>query len=208
MKSMNWIEFKNEFLKLGCFEVNQVFAWRPDFSRDNLVRWTRRGYLVKLRKGLYAFPEFRNVEGAAAYFAGRMYRPSYVSLHTALSFYGAIPEAIVQITSVTSLKTASFRNAFGEFSFKSVRENLMFGYAPKPVGEGLFAPFATLEKALVDLLYLYPAYNSETELLELRLDEDVLHGRVDRNLLSDYLDRIGSSALGRRFGLLRQAYGI
>jgi hypothetical protein len=52
-------------------------------------------------------------------------------LHTALAFYGIIPEAVVQVTSVTSLKTASFRNEFGEYSYKNVKENLMFGYELK-----------------------------------------------------------------------------
>jgi len=205
---MNWNEFRGHFHSLGCFEYNQVFAWRPDFSPDNLVRWTRRGYLVRLRKGMYAFPEFRSVDGAAAYCAGRMYRPSYVSLHSALAFYGAIPEAVVQITSVTALKTASFKNAFGDFSYKSVREDLMFGYAPRPIGGGLFAAYASLEKALLDLLYLYPACQSEAELVELRLDEDVLRHSVEWPLLEAALARIGSKALDRRVNLLRKAYGL
>jgi predicted transcriptional regulator of viral defense system len=205
---MNWNDFRSHFHTLGCFEVNQVFAWKPDFSRDNLVRWTRRGYLVKLRKGMYAFPEFRSVDGAAAAFAGRMYRPSYISLHSALAFYGAIPEAVVQITSVTSLKTASFKNAFGEFSYKSVRGELMFGYAPRAVGGGLFASCASLEKALVDLLYLYPAYRSESDFVDLRLDEEVLRRIVDWRLIDAALVKVGSKALDRRFNLLRKAYGL
>lgn len=35
--------------------------------------------------------------------------------------------------------------------------------------------FASSEKALLDLLYLYPFYDNEQELEELRLDEDYLH---------------------------------
>jgi len=158
---MNWISFKNEFSQFWCFDTNQVYACHPDFDRNNLARWTKNGYLIHLRKSMYAFAECKSCEGAAAYFAGRMYKPSYISLHTALSFYGMIPEAVLQVTSVTSLKTSSFRNAFGEFSYKSVREGMMFGYEPREAGDSLFAQYATPEKALVDLLYLYPSYNTE-----------------------------------------------
>jgi predicted transcriptional regulator of viral defense system len=205
---MNWQAFRTAFFPLGCVELNQILAWSPGFDRNNLHRWSRKGYLVRLRRGMYAFPEFKRVAGAAASFAGRMYRPSYISLHTALSNYGLIPEAIVQITSVTTLKTAAFKNNFGEFSYKSVRCDLMFGYAPRAVGEGLFALQATIEKALVDLLYLYPSYDTEAELAELRLDEHLLRHDVDWKLLGDYLGRVGSLALASRFKRLRKAYGL
>ena len=204
---MNWLTFKNEFSPFWCFDTNQVYARHPDFDRNNLVRWTKNGYLVRLRKCMYAFAECRS-EGAAAYFAGRMYKPSYISLHTALSFYGMIPEAVVQITSVTSLRTASFRNAFGEFSYKSVREGMMFGYEPREAGDSLFAQIATPEKALVDLLYLYPSYNSENEIMELRLDEGFLHTDLDATRLDAFISRARSSALEKRFGILRKAYRI
>ena len=77
-----------------------------------------------MRRGFYAFPDYRSKPDIAASFAGRMYKPSYISLHSALSFYGLIPESVVQITSVTFFKTAAFTNAFGEYSYKSVREDL------------------------------------------------------------------------------------
>jgi len=40
----------------------------------------------------------------ASFDKNKMYSPSYVSLHSALAFYGIIPEAIVQTTAVSSLK--------------------------------------------------------------------------------------------------------
>ena len=46
---------------------------------------------------------------------------------------GVVPESVVQFTSVTSLKTASFKNDFGEFSYRSVKPQLMFGVAVRTV---------------------------------------------------------------------------
>ncbi len=63
-----------------------------------------------------------------------------------------IPEAVLQITSVTSLKTAGFSNDFGDYSYKSVKEDLMFGYNLKPFADGRTLQLArTLNVPLTDL---------------------------------------------------------
>ncbi len=165
-------------------------------------------YLIRLRQGYFAFSEYKNKPDFSLYFANRIYRPSYISLHTALSFYEMIPEAVVQITSVTSLKTASFANDFGEYAYKNVKENLMFGYELKPMADNRTIQFATPEKALLDLLYLYPFYNNEQELEELRLDEDYLHDDLNRDLLMDYCARFQSKALDHRVKLLLKTYDL
>lgn len=99
---------------LGCFNIHQVYAWKPGFDRNNIVRWTKVGQLIRLRQGFYTFPEYKQKPDFTLYFANRIYLPSYVSLHTALAFYGLIPEAVVQVTSVTSLKITSLSNDFGD----------------------------------------------------------------------------------------------
>jgi hypothetical protein len=111
---MNYLEFKNKMFDLGCFNIHQVYAWEPGFDRNSFVRWANKGLLIRLRQGYYSFPEYKSKPDFGLYFANRIYRPSYVSLHTALAFYGIIPEAVVQITSITTLKTVSFNNDFGE----------------------------------------------------------------------------------------------
>ena len=205
---MNWIEFKNNMFELACFSINQVYAWQPGFDRNNFVNWTRKGYLVRLRQGVYAFPEYISEPGMAAYFAGKIYSPSYISLHSALSFYGLIPESVFQITSVTSLKTASFKNPFGEYSYKSIRENLMFGYLPLPLANGRTTMYATREKALLDLLYLYPFYKTEQALADLRLDEDILHDEFDITEWESLGARFNCKALEKRMNTLRKVYDL
>ncbi len=205
---MNYLEFRNKMFDLGCFSSHQVYAWQPNFDRNNFVRWTRKGLLVRLRQGYYTFPEYKSKPDFALYFANRIYRPSYVSLHTALAFYGMIPEAVVQITSVTTLKTADFRNDFGEFAYKNIRENLMFGYDLKPIADGRTLQLATPEKALLDLLYLYPFYNSQTDFEELRLDEDFMQDDFDIKRMEEYLAQFKNKALEKRVKLLINAYGL
>ncbi|MEI6139120.1 MAG: hypothetical protein WCP85_07640 [Mariniphaga sp.] len=205
---MNFIEFKNRMFDLGCFNIHQVYAWMPGFDRNNFVRWTRKGYIIRLRQGYYTFPEYKGKPDFAMYFANRIYRPSYISLHSALSFYGIIPEAVVQITSVTTLKTASFTNEFGEYSYKSISADLMFGYNLKPLADGRTLQIAKPEKALLDLLYIYPFYASEKDFEELRLDEDFLLDELDRNLLNEYLLKYENKALENRVKLLLNTYSL
>ncbi len=205
---MDFLTFRERMFPMGCFNINQVLLWEKDFDRNNLTRWCRKGLLVKLRNEYYAFPELRQVPDASRYVANRIYTPSYISLHSALAFYGMIPEEVVQITSVTTLKTAKFENAFGTFHYQNVKTPLYFGYEIKTMQNGRGLLFATPEKALLDLLYLNPFYKTEQDMEELRLDEDYMQSEFNRERLDDYLSRIGSKALDQRVSLLSKVYGI
>lgn len=67
---------------------------------------------------------------------------------------------------------------------------------------------ATPEKAILDLLYLYPFYNSREELQQLRLDEVMLDETFDKELYFTFLERIKSRAVEKRAKLLLQVYNI
>lgn len=204
---MTFLEFRDRFYDIGCFTTNQVYAWYPAFDKNNLTRWTKQKLLLKLRQGYYAFPEYLGKPNFALYISNRIYKPSYVSLHTALAFYGIIPEAVTQITAVSSLKTEGFENAFGTFSYQKVRENLIFGYELKPLGERSIQ-FATPEKAILDLLYLYPFYNTEQEMEDLRLDEDFMGNELNVERLTEYATQFRNNALDKRVKLMMKTYGL
>lgn len=204
---MNYLEFRDEFFEVGCFNTHQVYAAHPDFDKNNLTRWTRQRLLIKLRQGYYAFPEYLRQRDFSLYISNRIYKPSYISLHTALAFYGIIPEAVVQITAVSSLKTAEFENEFGMYSYKKMREDLIFGYEPKPFGDRTIQ-FATPEKALLDLLYLYPFYNTPEEVEELRLDESYMHEDLNLVRLAEYAGQFGGKALDKRVKIMMNTYGL
>ncbi len=188
----------------------------PTFDRNNLTRWTKKGLLIRLRQEWYAFPEALQRPDFARFIAGRIYRPSYVSLHTALSIYGMIPEAVTSITSVSTLKTARFENAFGQYAYQNVKPELFFGYKPVMMPAAMAtvnAPqqawmLALPEKALLDLLYLYPFYDNETELEQLRLDEDFMTEELNLEHLSEYQQKIGSKALDTRINKLLKIYNL
>ena len=206
--NISYLDFRDFFSPLGCFSTHQVKTWNAEFDRNNLGRWVQQGKLIRLRQGYYTFPSFKENGDAPFYFANKIYAPSYVSLQSALSFYGMIPEGVVHITSVTARKTASFHNPFGEYSYRSVKPQLMFGYTSEK--SNLTNTWSILlalpEKALLDLLYLNPQYNSEKDMQELRLDIDFMQEELDVARLDEYLDRFGSKVLETRVARLKGVY--
>jgi predicted transcriptional regulator of viral defense system len=205
---MRYLSFRQKMFPLVCFSTHQVLALEPDFDGNNLTRWVQQGWLIRLRQGWYTFPEYSSHPDYSLWFANRIYAPSYISLHTALSFYGMIPEAVVRINSVTSLKTASFRNPAGEYTYQTIRENLMFGYDLKPMADGHHLRMASPEKALLDLLYLYPEYNTPEAMEGLRLDEDFLAHELNKELFREVLKRMDTQALAKRVQLLSHIYPL
>jgi predicted transcriptional regulator of viral defense system len=199
---MNFLVFRKNFFELACFTPGQVYAWMPDFDRNNLVRWVKQGWLIKLRNGYYSFPEYIEVPGFVYYAANRMYRPSYISLHSALGFYNMIPESAVHVTSVTSLKTMEFSNRLGNYTYKTIKPEFMFGYEKKSFYKNQVLLMANPEKAIVDLLYLNPFYDSENDLESLRLDEDFMSDHFDFTRMQDYVSRFSQKALEKRMNLL------
>ena len=91
-----------------------------------------------------------------------------------------------------------------------------FGYKPvtlPPATSAVGTPVQTWllahpEKALLDLLYLYPFYDSEAELEQLRLDEYFMTEELDTYRLTEYLSKIGCRALDSRVKKLLKIYGI
>ncbi len=213
---VSYLDFQKRLLPKGCFSIYQARCIFPTFDRNSLKRWTDKGLLVKLRQGWYAFPEMIQRPDFARYVACHIYRPSYISLHTALSIYGMIPEAVTSITSVTTLKTTQFENNFGQYVYQSVKPSLFFGYKPVEVPTGttiigepkLTWMLAFPEKALLDLLYLYPFYNTEQELEELRLDDYFMANELDTERLTEYQQAIGHTALNNRVSKLLKIHGL
>ena len=204
-RNMLFLDFKEKIYELICFSVHQIYNWQPDFNSNNLTRWIEKGYIVKLRNGFYSFPEFVDVAGVNLYIANRIYKPSYISLHYALNYYGIIPESVVIITSVSSLKTTTFKNSFGTFSYQSIKPALLFGYDER-LFQNIVVKFASPEKAILDLLYLYPFYSSEKDMEQLRFDSSVLENSISHETLHNYLDQFKNKSLENRINLLMKVY--
>ncbi|MHB9003554.1 MAG: type IV toxin-antitoxin system AbiEi family antitoxin domain-containing protein [Coriobacteriia bacterium] len=148
-----------------------------DLGRQ-LSRWVANGRLVQLRRGVYALPDtYRARRPNPFEVANLLERPSYVSLESALSHHGVIPEAVFVTTSVTTARAGEFETALGRYAYRHVAPAFFWGYAAESVGSTeVFV--ARPEKALLDLVYLRPRADQSAFLQELRLDTDRLNQRV------------------------------
>jgi len=170
----------------------------PIFSRNDLLfsgfkildyqlsLWVKKGYLVRLKNGLYGYRrDMDKIQGEEIAF--RLYQPSYLSLESALGWYGFIPEIVHGFTSVTSRVTRSLENPFGRFIYRHVKKELFWGYVEM---KGQHGPYllAEPEKALLDYLYLNLGYiNTEADFESIRLNREEIAETLDRDKFMAYL---------------------
>jgi predicted transcriptional regulator of viral defense system len=200
-------KFRKYFIEQNCFTVNQIRLVFPNFDVKNLTRWQNQAYILKLKNGLYTFPEHVDKPSIVLYFANRIYNPSYISLQYALNYYGVIPEFTPDITSISTLKTNRVTNSLGNFDYKHVKTSLFFGYEIKKA-DGFEVLFASIEKAIVDFFYLFPEYNNETEILNLRFDEEILKKSLRVKVLDQYAQKTENKQLIKRIQIMKKTYGL
>ena len=80
-------------------------------SADKKVVWLEKnGYIIRLKRGLYVVnPEHSGKMLSSELIANHLYAPSYISMLTALRYYGLIPEAVYTHQSMTVKHSRSFQ---------------------------------------------------------------------------------------------------
>jgi predicted transcriptional regulator of viral defense system len=148
----------------------------PADVRRQLARWEAAGKIVQLRRNVYALAEpWRRVRPHPFVIANQLHAPSYVSLQSALSYHGMIPEAVPVTTSVTTGRPADFRTPLGRYLFRHVHAEVFFGYSRVSVLDDQEAFIADPAKALLDLVYLTPGGDAQEHLQSLRLGLEALN---------------------------------
>jgi predicted transcriptional regulator of viral defense system len=135
-----------------------------------LSRWTSAGRIYQLRRGLYTLaPPYQRVRPHPFLVANHLSRGSYVSLQSALAYFGLIPETVLSITSVTPGRTEHLETPLGRYDFRHLQADMLFGYRRMDLGGRQSAHLSQPAKALLDLVYLQAGGGSEEYLDSLRL---------------------------------------
>ncbi len=215
---MNYLEFQIKMEPFKVFSVTDIEKMFPGFAWINLIKWQRKGYLKKIRREWYCFDSGQPFENRAWLAANLIYRPSYISIQTALAFYGLISETVFTITSVTVKKTNIFETPLGVFSYNKLKSGLFgFGHTISdysltsesvPGNPGRKILIAEPEKAILDFFYLYPQYKTEQDMNHLRFDHDTLISILDLSRFSDYLNRFDCKALTSRIHNFMKVYPL
>ncbi len=85
---------------------------------DKIGALVEKGYLVKLRRGLYATTHLvKNTASEPFLISNHLYGPSHVSLDSALFHWGLIPERVYEVTAVTNKLSKKYSTENGVFSY-------------------------------------------------------------------------------------------
>jgi len=156
-----------------------------DFQRpnDKIHELTKAGFLEPVKKGLYILgSKLSNTTPEPFLVANQIYGPSYVSIDSALSFYGMIPEKVYGISSVTTKPSKNFENSMGAFSYTRLSPAYYpLGIVHLEISSQQNVLIASREKALLDKiitskgLQLRSKKNVQEYLIEnLRIDISIL----------------------------------
>lgn len=197
--------------------VLPVFTVRFLAAGENLAqirlqinRWVKDGKIIRLHKGLYTLAEpYKKVTSEPFCIANSLKQASYVSLHSALSWYAMIPEFVPAVTSITTGRPQTIETPLGRFEFRHVSKKYFWGYQQVELKFGQTAFIACPEKALLDLVYLTPGGDEIAFIEELRLQN---FEQIDKTVLREFVERFQSPKLNRALGnierILDQSEGI
>ena len=180
---MNWTNFYNliknqhPVLALEDFKI----LTQNKISNIQLSRWVTKKLLMKLRRGVYILPENININPFIL--ANKIFEPSYISLESALYYYGLIPDIVTAVTSVTAKKTSRLEFDNKLFIYQKIKSDVFLGYQEiKDVKWGFL--IALPEKAILDYFYLHKSeLKSKDAWDELRINSEIYMKKIKKSKL-------------------------
>lgn len=194
---MRFLDVRNQLRDATMFSLLDLRKIESGFDRRRLVEWQKKGYIKKIIRNFYVFSDQEITEPALFVIANHIYSPSYISFEMGLTHYHLIPESVYGITSATTKKTTTFHTSVGDFIYRSLKPELMFGYTPIPYQKQHYL-LAEMEKALLDYFYLNPTLLGDDDFAGLRINRQELLAKINQEKLEKYLAVFDSPALKKR----------
>lgn len=179
-------------------EIRQISTDSETQLKNQLSQWTKQGKLERLRRGKYLLgSQYRKFTPSTYYISNYLYRPSYVSLETALQYYDIIPEAVAPVLAVTPKHGRQWANALGRFEYRSIKQDHFWGYRENtikniPTQNRFF--IAEPEKAILDLIYFRNGEWTRERISETRFQS---FQNLDQKKLHKYATRFDSPRIER-----------
>ena len=188
----------------GLFDetvIRNLLADRSEPARKALVhRAAAAGEIIRLKPGLFLLaPEFRKTHPHPFIIAATLHFPSHVSLESALAHHGLIPEAVFQVSSVTSSRSRTFKTPVGVFSFVRVpATNPRAGVLALKIDGRNWAFVATPLRAVADLVYTRKDVNWEKDGLAFLTDSMRMEREDLEKMAWEGLNEVCESLRSRR----------
>jgi len=194
---MQFLQLKESLRDFTIFSLRDARKIDLRFHRRRLNEWQDKGYIRKVIRGYYVFSDLKLDENVFFDIANKIYKPSYISLEMALSYYHLIPESVYKVTSVSTRRTYAFKTSLAEFNYRTVKPQLFFGYTILRYNGKSFK-IACVEKAILDYFYFNNNLRSISDFRSLRINKDMFFEQVDKDRLYEMLERVKQHRLERR----------
>jgi len=155
--------------------VLETFFPRIKRGNQKIRLLVRDKQIFRLKKGLYVCnPEVTGKILSTELIANHLCAPSYVSMSSALRYYGLIPEAVYTMQSMTLKHARSFDTPLGRFEYRYISKEAFSVGLTSIRKEGFAFVMATPEKALCDLIANSAKVNLRyVKDVEIYLEEDI-----------------------------------
>ena len=157
------------------------------FPQNKLAALEKSGAIIRVKKNLYVVAQGLISRELVA---NHLYGPSYLSLQSALAYYGMIPERVYSVLSMTLKRSKTYRTPLGEFSYQTVNASYFhLGSNQEPVAQSYTFLLASPTKAICDMIVGTPNLRIQSVsalrdylFADMRLDFD-LEQLLDRELV-------------------------
>ncbi len=143
---------KIEKLFFSSSDISKAFGISTESARVAAHRYIRSGILVRIKPNIFVIAEkWKNFSTENLFEAANLMQvPSYISLTTALEYYGLTTQIQRNFIESISIRRTFSKEINGKtFRFSKIYEELYFAFEKR---EGFY--IALPEKALLDSLYL------------------------------------------------------
>ena len=194
---MKFIDFKNTFSKEPVIDIQNVINFFGKIDKRRLYEWQQKQYIERLANNYYIFTDYQINDALLKHIANTIYSPSYIAQESALSFYQLIPEAVFQMTSLTTRKTKQLQNHLASFRYQSIHRSLFFGYTIRGKKNSPYY-ISDPEKTILDYLYYNSHLKTEDDFESMRLNRDIFVDLINPSRLKKYLQLFKHQQLEKR----------
>ena len=161
--------------------VLKAYLGNLKYPRNKISDLEKNGVLVRLKKDLYVS---KKSVISKELIANHLYGISYVSLETALAYYGMIPERVYAVRSMTTKRAKTFTTPLGNFEYKTVSADYFsIGLRQEIIENQYVFLIAEPTKAICDMIVATPNLRLQSvKAMRIYLEEDL---RIDFSVLQD-----------------------
>lgn len=179
-----------ELIKFGIIpiEYNVLTTALSGYQspKDKISLLENNGSIIRLKKGLFVVSsEISQQTLSRELVANHLYGPSYISLESALSFYGLIPERAYAIRSVTVKRAKRFSTQLGNFEYVTIPQDYYsIGIRQEIVNNEYAYLLASPEKAICDMILSTRNFRIQSvKAMQIYLEEDL---RIDLSVIKTF----------------------